>query len=107
MANGGAARRETSAEADRLKRVVVVPWDEVVRFEVRPVHVPNMSEVGATISLVGAAVLPTPVKLARDWRFDVNAYHVNYDVVLDEAEFFRAVDRLNKAIDERARPPLG
>lgn len=83
---------------DTIKRAVVVPWGEVVRFEAHPVHVPNLPDVGATISLVGSRVHPTPVKLARNRKFDVKAYRPNYDVVLAEDEFFAAVDYLNMEI---------
>jgi hypothetical protein len=84
-----------------FKRVEVVPWKEVVRFEACPVRLPNFTEEGAVICLMGAKVHPTPLKLSRSGRYNLAAYHMGYDVVLPEEAFFAAVHTLNEAV----RPP--
>ncbi|WP_367129428.1 hypothetical protein [Saccharothrix sp. HUAS TT1] len=86
-----------------FKRVEVVPWDEVVGFEARPVRLPTSAVEGAVLCLVGARVHPTPVKLSRGRRFDWAAYLTGYDVVLPEEAFTAAVATLDKAVRTRPR----
>ncbi|CAL9466727.1 hypothetical protein SUDANB95_02734 [Actinosynnema sp. ALI-1.44] len=88
-----------------FKRADVVPWGDVVRFEVLPVPAPHMPIVGATINLVGTRTHETPVKLGRNWRFDAGLYRPGYDVILTDDEFRGAVTRLNRAIRPHVTPP--
>jgi hypothetical protein len=90
-----------------FKRVEVVRWDDAVRFEVRPVRLPNLAEEGAVICLVGSRTHETPIKLSRSQRYNWAAYLTGYDIVLPEGEFLAAVAALNRALPPpRARRPL-
>jgi hypothetical protein len=87
-------------------RVDVVPWDEVVHFEARPLWLPTFAEVGAVVHLVvrSGDARPTVLKLSCGTRYDLAAYSGPYDVVMPAEEFHSAVDTLDLAVHPTTRP---
>ncbi|MBB5803937.1 hypothetical protein F4560_003705 [Saccharothrix ecbatanensis] len=83
-----------------VRRAEVVPWDQVVRFEARPLVLSHVPNEGATIYLVGpqGELHETPIKRSVGASWDKAAYSWRLEVVLPEAWFSAAVDHLNEAV---------
>ena len=82
------------------KRAELVPWDEVVRFEARPLRREDVPVEGAAIYLVGPRgdLRDTGLRRSVGHRWERALNNRLDHVVLYGADFPAAVDQLNEAV---------
>ncbi|WP_285634738.1 hypothetical protein [Lentzea sp. NBRC 102530] len=73
----------------------VVPWDEFVRFEVRPERAAGVAPRGAVVHVVRTTGDPVATPLKQSIDADWNRTFYFFEVVLSEVEFADALARLN------------